>query len=292
MKQLVVLSGKGGTGKTFVSANLALQFKNTVAVDADVDAANLNIILNGKTIKKELFQAGDEAFIEQYLCKACGKCAGQCPYEAIRQQGSAYRIHHLLCEGCGICVDVCPELAIKLAAKTSGCWYHGVLDNGKEIFHAELYPGQDNSGKLVTLLRQKAEEHARNTAADLVLIDGPPGIACPAMAALTNTDYALFVTEPSASAVQDLERLISLSASFYLKKAVVINKAGLNKNKETEIAQLCIKNGIPILASIPFSKTVPLSLQQPGAYADRYSDRVSEALLGLYRSLKTELGTM
>jgi MinD superfamily P-loop ATPase len=284
MKQLVILSGKGGTGKTFITSQLIRQFSNVVAVDADVDAANLNIVLNSEQKIKELFYAGNEAFIDQEHCNACGKCIEQCSFDAIKRKNGKVFINHLICEGCGLCESICPKNAITLQLKACGCWYQSKMKSGSVLFHAELFPGQDNSGKLVTALRQQAEKYAVQTGTELAIIDGPPGIACPAMAALTNTDYALFVTEPAASAIRDLERLIELSASFNVQKAVIINKSGLNSKKEAEIRSLCEKNDIPVCAKIPFSETVQLSLCRPGE--KMLSAEVAQSLDNAVKSVK------
>ncbi|MBN1648295.1 MAG: 4Fe-4S binding protein [Spirochaetales bacterium] len=292
MKQIVVLSGKGGTGKTFVSANLALQFDEIVAVDADVDAANLNILLAGEIQRQELFHAGKEAYIEQDLCTGCGLCREKCPFDAVEYKENTWRINHLVCEGCTICRDSCPAGAVFLSDKVSGRWYESAFGAGRQLFHAELFPGQDNSGKLVTVLRQQAERYAEKNGRELIIIDGPPGIACPAMAALTNTDLTVLVTEPTPTAIDDLKRLIGLADSFRLKEAVVINKAGINAEREEEIRNICRTSNIPVLVSIPFSANVPLSLRKPGAYTEQYNDNISKALRSLYNALQKEIAEL
>ena len=273
-KKIVVLSGKGGTGKTSLTAafaHLASQQPDirTVLVDGDVDASNLELLLRPTPIKAHEFVGGQVAQIDPTLCAGCGICAEVCRYEAIRADRGIV-IDPLACEGCGACATQCREGAIQLVPELAGRWFQSETRYGT-LFHADLHAGAENSGKLVSLLRRQAEEYARCEHVALVLVDGPPGIGCPVIAALTGTDLAVIVAEPTRSGVQDMGRVLATVQHFGVPALVCINKADIYPEGCHLIEAACHEQGLPVVAHIPFDTVMieamvqgqPLTLYQP-----------------------------
>lgn len=262
MKQLVILSGKGGTGKTTVAAaltHLAAQTggtgsKRVVIADADVDAANLGLVLAPVTQETHDFTGGKVAVVDPALCIACGRCAEVCRFDAVRE-GDAYTVDPIACEGCAACTYECRVNAIEMEPQHVGQWFVATTRYGP-LYHAHLFAGQENSGKLVTLVKQMARLRAFDDAADLLLVDGPPGIGCPVIAALSGADLALIVTEPTISGVHDLERVLGLAAHFGIPAAVLLNKADLSPTQTGAIAAHCAVLGIPMVGRLPYDPAV------------------------------------
>lgn len=230
MKQVVILSGKGGTGKTTVAAalaHLASQDSSIVLVDADVDAANLELVLDPKELQRHEFEGGKLACIDAELCTACDRCAEVCRFDAVIPGEKSYAIDAPACEGCASCFYQCPVEAIHMEQQIAGRWFRSDTQYGP-LFHAHLFAGQENSGKLVTLVKAKARRLAMDVDAGLLIVDGPPGIGCPVIAACTGADLALLVVEPTVSGVHDLERILATSEHFGVPASVLINKADLN----------------------------------------------------------------
>jgi MinD superfamily P-loop ATPase len=213
MKQITVISGKGGTGKTTILASLAALVKRAVLVDADVDAADLHLLLKPQVRRREPFVASQVALIDPEKCDPCGKCAEACRFEAIRD----LQVDPISCEGCGVCFHVCPRGAILMKEVQSGEWFISQTRYGPMV-HAKLGVAQENSGKLVTLVRKEAQRIAREGGYPLILIDGPPGIGCPVIASLGGVDAVLVVTEPSLSGIHDLERVLGVSRHFQVRQ--------------------------------------------------------------------------
>ena len=242
-RQLVVLSGKGGTGKTTVTAALAHLASKDLTIslaDADVDAANLELVLDVSRVAAHEFRSGFVAQIDPDLCISCGRCHAGCYFQAIipGAVGAPYRIDPTACEGCRACQYRCPVDAITMLTPPTGFWYESVTKFGP-LFHAHLFAGGENSGKLVTLVKQQARLRALDEARDFVLVDGPPGIGCPVISAASGADLALMVVEPTVSGVHDLERVLDLVAHFEVPAAVLINKADLSEARTAEIAAFC-----------------------------------------------------
>lgn len=261
MKQLVILSGKGGTGKTTVTAaltHLAAQDHRIVLADADVDAANLGLVLAPVTEETHDFAGGRIAMIDPAVCIACGRCAEVCRFDAVRMRArpaDAYAVDPIACEGCAACVYECPAGAIEMQPQRAGQWFVATTRYGP-LYHAHLFAGQENSGKLVTLVKQKARLRAFDDEADLLLVDGPPGIGCPVIAALSGADLALIVTEPTVSGAHDLERVLGLAAHFNIPTAVLLNKADLSPAQTAAITGYCAVHGIPVVGRLPYDPTV------------------------------------
>jgi len=258
MKQIVVLSGKGGTGKTTVTAalaHLASANGSVVLVDADVDASNLELVLSPIVVESNAFSGGRKAVIAPAACTACGLCQKLCRFEAIVFTGDVYRVEAVACEGCASCYYQCPAQAISMDEVVSGSWFRSDTRFGP-LFHARLNPGEANSGKLVAMIRQQAIQLAQERATDWVIIDGSPGIGCPVIAAVTGVDLALLVTEPTVSGIADLGRILQTTQHFHVPSAVCLNKADLNRRQAEEILRYCREKGLPIVAQIPYDEVV------------------------------------
>ena len=259
MKELTVISGKGGTGKTTITAALAdlsRREKNIVLADCDVDASNLPLLLNPQVQNSEEFKGSKVAQKDPHLCTACGRCLEVCRYGAIT---STFDITPIHCEGCGTCTLVCPEDAITLREQITGTVYVSQTRLGP-LVHAELNMGEEASGKLVTRVREIALEMAEKRGCDLVFIDGSPGIGCPVIASIVGTSLVLIVTEPTLSGIYDLNRIHQVVTHFNLPCCVLINKFDINAKNATHIEQWSKKMGIPLAGRLPYDTTVTQSL--------------------------------
>jgi len=240
VKELVVISGKGGTGKTSLTASFAALVQNAVLADCDVDAADLHLILTPKTHHREKFRSGNEAIIRANDCIGCGRCAALCRFDAIQETrrptdgACVYTIDPGSCEGCGFCVWNCPTKAIDFPERTCGEWFRSDTRHGPMV-HARLTPGGENSGKLVSLVREQARQVATTEQRDLVLVDGPPGTGCAVIAALTGATSVLVVTEPSVSGAHDLARVLKLTAHFKIPTCICVNKWDLHPDQAGKI---------------------------------------------------------
>jgi len=252
MKQLLVISGKGGTGKTTLVSSFASLADKKVLSDCDVDAADLHLILDPEIESREEFSGAKEAIRDEAKCTDCGLCYEHCRFDAINED---FEIDPFRCEGCGVCAHVCPEDAIKMEDVLSGYSLKSSTRYGKMV-HGELRPGEETSGKLVTEIKQEATDLADEEGVELIIIDGSPGTGCPVIASLADVDLALVVTEPTKSGLSDLKRVIRLSENFDIKPAVVINKYDLNPEIVNDIETFAKGNEIPVLGKIPYDPEV------------------------------------
>jgi MinD superfamily P-loop ATPase len=291
MKQLVILSGKGGTGKTTVAAalaHLASREIPTVLADADVDAANLELVLDPVKQEEHDFMSGQAAVIDAEKCTACGICAEVCRFDAVIEEGGIYRVDSLACEGCASCFYQCPDEAIRMEEQQAGLWFRSDTRFGP-LFHAHLFAGQENSGKLVTLVKQQGRLLALDTGAELLVVDGPPGIGCPVISASAGADMALHVVEPTVSGVHDLERIMGTTDHFGVPSLVAINKADLNPGRSDEIAASCAGRGVEVVGRIPYDTIVTEAMVQ-GQPVTAYTDGpVTEALRETWSRVKGRL---
>lgn len=274
MKQILVISGKGGTGKTMLTASFAALAWNKVMVDCDVDAADLHLVLHPDIRETHEFRSGMTAVLDQSLCIRCGKCRELCRFDAVRE---TFVIDRIDCEGCGLCARICPAGAITMEENLSGEWYISDTAYGP-LVHAKLGIAEENSGKLVAKVRQAAKELAERRASDYVIIDGPPGIGCPVIAALSGVDRAIVVTEPTLSGLHDLKRVLEVAQHFKVSAGVVINKCDLNPGNAGVIEEYCRSMHTEVIGNIPFSRQVSESIVK-GVPAALYCTDGTEATI-------------
>ncbi len=250
IKELVVISGKGGSGKTSITLALASLFENKVMVDCDVDASDMHLILEPHIIKKEDFYSGKKAFIDKSKCIQCGICKSTCNFNAISDD---IQINDYFCEGCGACATQCRAHAITLIQQKSGEWYESNTRLG-EFIHARLGAGEENSGKLVSQIRMQARLSANLNNCNLIIVDGSPGIGCPVIASISGADIVLIVIEPTMSGLHDAKRVLELTRHFKVKAAACINKYDINTDITNKIKEFLKENNVELLAEIPYSK--------------------------------------
>jgi MinD superfamily P-loop ATPase len=251
MKQLTIISGKGGTGKTTLTAAFAHLADNAVIADCDVDAADLHLILTPDIIRQEPFYGGQLPSIDYERCTQCGICEQLCRFGAIQ----SVKVVPVSCEGCGVCAYVCPEQAISMKERLSGNWFLSETREGPMV-HARLGIAAENSGKLVSMVRQQAKELAEKEKKNLVIIDGPPGIGCPVIASIGGVDLVLIVTEPTLSGLHDLKRILEVATHFNVPAMVCVNKCDINAENTRAIEGYCEERGIAIAGSIPYALEV------------------------------------
>ncbi len=260
MRELVILSGKGGTGKTSVAASFAALAQNAVIADADVDAADLHLVLAPTVEERHDFRSGHEAVIRQADCLKCGACLAHCRFEAVRMDGkeageATFTIDPVACEGCGVCVEMCPAEAIDFPERSCGEWYVSQTRFGP-LVHARLRPAGENSGKLVTQVRTAARQLAERDARKLIVVDGPPGIGCPVIASVTGASAVLAVTEPTVSGAHDLSRLLKLTKHFGVPAFICVNKWDINPTMTEQIEQQAAADGATVAGRIPYDRAV------------------------------------
>ena len=252
MKEIVMISGKGGTGKTSLTASLAMCFDKKVLADCDVDAADLNLLLQATDGKTLPFDSGHMASIDAEKCISCGQCMDVCRFEAVVENDGVFSILDPGCEGCGVCRLVCPADAIVWTEATCGTWQLAKTSQGSMV-HARLRPGAENSGKLVAMVREQARLQAEKETADWILVDGPPGIGCPVIASVTGSDAVVVVTEPTPSGLHDMERVLGLAKHFGVPAFLVVNKSDLYLDMATNIETLALSLGAQVLGRLPYS---------------------------------------
>jgi MinD superfamily P-loop ATPase len=248
MKELIVISGKGGTGKTSLIAAFASLAENKVLCDADVDAADLHLIMDPFITTRVDFKSGHTANIDRNKCSECGLCLDLCRFNAIKDD---FKVNHIDCEGCGVCVYFCPEKAIDFPVNTCGQWYYAQTRFGPMV-HARLGIAEENSGKLVTLVRQESKRLADEKNLDLILTDGPPGVGCPVIASIGGASAVLIVAEPTLSGIHDMERVVQLANHFKVTATVCVNKFDLNLDLTLDIENFAQDEGLSCLGRIPF----------------------------------------
>ncbi len=285
MKELVVISGKGGTGKTSIAAAFASLVKNAVFADCDVDAADLHLILSPQVKQTTDFTGGRQAFIVSEKCVGCGKCKVLCKFGAINysvQKG--YAVDPISCEGCKVCVEFCPAGAIEFNDVINGQWFISDTRFGT-LVHAKLGIAQENSGKLVSIIRKEAKRIAQEQNNDLIIIDGSPGIGCPVIASITGADLVVLVTEPTMSAQHDLERVIELIGHFKIPVVVCINKFDINTKKAKEIETKLNNKGINVAAMIPYDNVVTKAQIAGQSIVEYTNDGITENIRSLWQTI-------
>lgn len=275
MREIVIISGKGGTGKTSVCAAFAHLLKNGVICDLDVDAPDLHIILEPDTRETHDFLSGNTAVIRQDTCVSCDLCLEKCRFGAVREEKGRFLVDGSRCEGCGVCVDLCPARAVDFPERHCGHWFRSDSRFGPFI-HAQLGPGEENSGRLVTLLKQQAREHAREHGLETILCDGSPGIGCPVISSLSGATLAVAVVEPTPSGRHDFIRVADLCDHFRVPVAVVLNKADLNENESDALKTFCAERGYTIAGALPFSPDVTAAMVRRQAVTESASALAAE----------------
>jgi MinD superfamily P-loop ATPase len=281
MKQITVISGKGGTGKTVLTASFAALARKACFVDCDVDAADLHLLLHPTVREKHVFKSGSTAVIERSRCRECGECIDVCRFSAITDD---YIVDSISCEGCAICSIVCPSQAITMEENLSGEWFVSTTKYGPFV-HAKLGIAEENSGKLVMKIRQAAQSIAKDERLDYVIIDGPPGIGCPVIASLSGVDLALIVTEPTIAGIHDMERILEVTDHFSIPAKVVVNKYDINMENTESITEICHHKNVEVLAHLPFSEKIVQSMVE-GIPMTEFSDNgVAKAISDLWQAL-------
>lgn len=267
IRELVVISGKGGTGKTSVAASMAYLAKNKVIADCDVDAADMHLLLQPETMETHEFDGGVKACIRKDICSSCGQCLDYCRFDAISVD---FIVDPISCEGCGVCAHFCPTAAIEMKPHVSGKWFVSDTRHG-HLVHARLGIAEGNSGKLVTLIKKKAREIASEKKYGLVIVDGSPGTGCPVIATMSGAAVALIVTEPTVSGIHDLKRVHELARHFNVKTAVCVNKSDINPDNVDLIRSYCHSNAIPVVGLISYDIEV-VKAQVAGKSVLEYSN--------------------
>ena len=278
MREILIISGKGGTGKTSLTSAFAHLAANPIICDLDVDAPDLHLLLQPDLRQTHDFYSGYEARILPDRCGSCGICQEMCRYDAIDAGETHLSINPLKCEGCKVCVQFCPDDAIAFTSKHCGTWYQSDTRFGT-MLHAQLFPAEENSGRLVALLRQKAKEIAKAQGMPLILSDGPPGIGCPVISALSGVHLAVIVTEPTPSGLHDMERIVSLCDHFTIPVAVIINKSDLNGQISAQIRSVCRQRGYSVVAELPHDPVFVHAMVQ-GKTVTEFSDSAISQEIG------------
>ena len=286
MKEIVVLSGKGGTGKTTIVASLAALAKDKVLCDCDVDAADLHLLLKPKRKETHEFRSGQTAKIDEKLCTRCGLCQEVCRFGAIKD----LKIDPTACEGCGFCWRVCPENAITMEENLAGHWFVSDTKYGT-LVHARLGIAQENSGKLVNVVRQNARSIVvQKEGFEYIITDGPPGIGCPVISSLSGANLALLVTEPTLSGMHDLERVIGVCRHFGVPPFVCINKYDLNEENTQRIEMFCHEQKIEVAAKLPFDNVVTEALVQSIPVVEYRQNGVTHQIEIMWQKIRQALG--
>ena len=284
MKELVVLSGKGGTGKTSIVGSFAAIAENKVLADCDVDAADLHLLLNPTTTEEQEFWSGQVALIDEDKCTQCGLCEDICRFEAIHD----FKVDPTSCEGCGFCYNVCPDEAIEMRDCLSGHWFISQTRYGP-LVHAKLGIAEENSGKLVALVRQNAKLICEKEGLEYIITDGPPGIGCPVISSLSGANLALLVTEPTLSGIHDLERVLGVCHHFGVPALVCVNKYDINEENTRHIEKFCNSQGVELASKIPLDNIVTEALIRNLPVVEYSQNGVSREIERLWENLYRKL---
>ena len=286
MKQLTVLSGKGGTGKTTLVGAFASLAEKKILADCDVDAADLFLILEPTTIDRGNFFGGRKPVVNEGKCTSCGICTELCRFAAIEDG----RVDLLECEGCGLCASCCPEEAITMEDALSGQWFVSDTRNGPMV-HARLGIGEENSGKLVAQVRKLAQALAKERKSELIIIDGPPGIGCPVISSLAGTDLALIVTEPTVAGIHDLMRLVKLAQHFDIPPLICINKNDINPDKTLEIEEYCRREDLKVVGKVPFDVAAVTAMVEKKTVMEYPCPVIHDAIRNIWRGVEDALNS-
>lgn len=293
MKEIVVLSGKGGTGKTSLTASFALLAgSSAVVADCDVDASDMHLLMDPVVKQKDLFYSGKEAVIGQEACISCGRCLEVCHFDAVLSDGTHFEIEPVNCEGCSYCARVCPTDAISMKPSLAGELYVSEIKSDANMVHARLGIGAENSGKLVARVKNEAKALAAGDSREMVLVDGSPGIGCPVVSSLSGADYVVIVTEPTISGWHDLKRLRELLRKFRLPSGCIINKADLNDKYADEIRKYLIEEAMDMLGTLPYDENFTAAMVQGKSILEEpFSEsETAEQVRGIWQRIKAVVG--
>ncbi len=287
MKEIVIISGKGGTGKTSITASFAI-FGGTdvVVADCDVDAADMHLLMQPDFDFPEDFYSGEVAFIEQNNCISCNKCVQVCRFDAISVKKKLYVVDPISCEGCGYCARICPTKTIVNQERLAGKWFISKIKTGSIMVHARLGIGADNSGKLVAKVKNEAKEIALEERKDFILVDGSPGIGCPVVSSLSGANFVVLVTEPSVSGLHDLKRVYELVRKFNIKAGCIINKADVNPEKCIEIMQFLKENDIIHITDLPYDENFTRAMVKGQTIVEYDSGKLKDLLAESWEKIK------
>ncbi len=291
MKEIVIMSGKGGTGKTSFTAALGvLAGKQAIVADCDVDAANLHLLYQPEILEDHNFLSGKLAVIDYDTCIDCGVCRDKCAFDAIDLTDGKYVINEISCEGCAVCSYLCPEHSIEMKDNHAGKWFISKSRFGTWMVHAHLDIGQDNSGKLVSKVKDEAKKLAKKNEIPFLLVDGPPGVGCPVISAFAGVDHVLIITEATQSGFHDLKRLTELIEFFKAQASCVINKYDLNEPISGTIEEFCNGHSIPVLEKIPFDETFYETLQNGKTIVESENKNLKSKIEHIWQFLKNVEG--
>ena len=287
MRELVVISGKGGTGKTSITASFAyLEKENCVLGDCDVDAANMHLLLDADFSYQEDFYSGEVAFIDEEFCSNCGECKDVCRFDAIHVIDKQHRVDPISCEGCWYCSRICHTEAISMNVKKAGDFYISRVKTGTMMAHAKLGFGAENSGKLVAKVKKEAKELAKTNQKEFLLIDGSPGVGCPVISSLSGANLAVLVTEATVSGLHDLKRVYELVKTFNIKAVCIINKCDLNAEVTEEIEAFLIEEEVSLVAKLPYDETFTKALVQAQTIIEYGASSLSAELEMSWENIK------
>lgn len=281
MKHIVIISGKGGTGKTTLAASFCALADNPVILDCDVDASNMHLLLSPKIQETHDFYGGRYASIDKSKCTGCNICADSCRFGAITKSAE---VNKFLCEGCGLCARLCPNKAITMEQRLSGQWFISQTPYG-DFVHARLDAGEENSGKLVSKIKQEAFKIAKEKSSSFIIADGPPGIGCPVAASLSSADLAIVVCEPTLSAIYDMKRVLDTAKLLQVPCAAVINKWDLNKENTILIEDFCLKEKIPVFGVLSFSTDVTKAIENAVPLTEYYNRKLKFEVIKIWTNI-------
>ncbi len=287
MREIVVISGKGGTGKTSIAASFAcLGGRDAMVADCDVDAADMHLLMQPDLNESHDFYSGERAMINQDACDQCGNCFDVCRFGAITLEDDRYMVDPLECEGCGYCTLVCPVNAITNEIQLAGQWYVSNIKTGSTMVHARLGIGADNSGKLVAKVKNEARETAKRKNHEWIIIDGAPGIGCPVISSLSGADFAVLVSEPTVSGLHDLKRVYELVRKFNIRAGCIINKSDLNAGTSEKIEKFVKDENIMYLARLPYDETFTESMTYGQAIVEYAGNNLTEMITDGWNKIK------
>ncbi|MEA2103993.1 MAG: ATP-binding protein [Candidatus Cloacimonadota bacterium] len=290
MKEIVIISGKGGTGKTSITASFAyLGGKDLVVADCDVDAADMHLLLKPDFAQAEDFYSGELAKINQEKCTKCGKCADVCRFDAIPVINGKFIVQDLDCEGCGYCARICPENAISMEENNVGEWIISEIKTHTKMVHASMGIGAENSGKLVAKVKNEAKRIAKEEGKYYVLIDGSPGIGCPVVSSITGADFVVLVTEPTVSGLHDLKRVFEIVEKFDISAGCIINKFDLNEDKTEEIKRFLSEKEIMHIANLPYDETFTKAMTIGKTIVEYSDNNLTKTISQSWEKIKQKL---